>query len=180
MRQGNDSLGMSSRQEKLEIRKENAEDLLRRALAKGKTLKGIDEIKKFLQESAQKRDWGKDYFHIFEDKDYFDAYLAAHAVGPRPTPAPRPGIDVLTPPGSVTSVELQPDLQRAGSFGAEDSQGICYEDPEQHFLVRIQHSSSNHLEMATASRCKGEESFVSERNLARWNLSSYLDDEDTI
>ncbi|KAI9684541.1 MAG: hypothetical protein M1822_005629 [Bathelium mastoideum] len=57
---------------------------------------------------------------------------------------------------------------------------ICYGDPEQEFFLNLQHPNIECPMMARASRCKGEESFVRELFLVQWDLSSYLDDENTI
>ena len=112
---------MSTHQEKVECRKSIAEDALRREIEKGKHLIEIEEIRRFLQEFAQKSDLKQDYFEVLEDKDCFSACLLATSRASRSNSGGRPDIDLLTPPASETSGEPHSE-QRRHSLGIEEAQ----------------------------------------------------------
>lgn len=126
---------MSTHQEKVEIRKTIAQDALRREIEKGKQVMGVDGIKRFLQEFAQKSDFKQDYFEILEDKHCFDVYIAASSRA-RSVSGGRPDMDILTPPASEISGETHseqrlPSLGIAESqdMGKEELQRLSYDDP---------------------------------------------------
>ena len=110
-------------------------------LAKGKRVEGLTAVKCFLQDFALESEFGKDYFQILTDEDYFNIWIKAtsfHEVAS--TAALRPGTSRSTPPPSFVSSPLQPEQHRGGSSEVENCQkgdkevpSLSYEDAVGHY-----------------------------------------------
>ena len=176
-------------------RKNIAEVGLREELAKRKGgFKELDDVKEFLQVFAVESELSKDYFQILDDKDYADMYIKAmNTISLSVNAGSRPSTGATTPPESSASspedyheprrLSYEDPVSHCGiaksnSIQAPADECVCLQD--ECFDVKFQHPSKNLLEMVTANRCKEGDSFISDRILARDNLSIHLDADNAI
>ncbi|KAL9092868.1 MAG: hypothetical protein Q9165_004286 [Trypethelium subeluteriae] len=170
----------------LDGRKNMAEDALRRALENGTAFHGLCDIRRYLQDFAQECGLPEQFFQVLEDKDYASLCikLASHRAPPA---ASSLGTGAITPPRSTSGLEQferpQTSLPKGEEFhngGKEGSVCPTYEDSATPYNVKINHPSRDHIEFVKASRCKEDESFISDKILERNNLSLHVDRDNTI
>ncbi|KAL9080337.1 MAG: hypothetical protein Q9157_000865 [Trypethelium eluteriae] len=175
-------------QKVLDSRKNMAEDALRRALEKGTTFQDLYDIRRCLQDSAQESGLPNEFFEVLQDKDYANLYIKLTSRrGFTPPTGPSLGTGAITPPRSASGLDQfelpHASLSKGEEFHKRGKEGFIpptYDESANPYNVKVHHPSRDHIEMVTASRCKEEESFISDKVLARNNLSLHLDRDNTI